>query len=344
MTPEKQNYIIVSKYENLETEKISHLCRRYQKAFDLFLNTKLVNEYNINYSEPADFSSYFPIHSRDYIKKLMEIEDKNNISTSNVLRDIIAFEKNGVGGTIKAIDFMNKNGNVVFHIGGGYHHGEQKEPKYNDYCNDVAIALHNLILKGYKNILYIDLDFHYPNGVLNILKDESKIFSLSLHGWPSEEKSGWPSINKNHISLKNFSVPLPEHIGDRTYNETLYKAINFVTNEITPDCIFYQAGADIHHKDLIGNFNLSMSGIYNRDLQISKLQKNFNIPLIGVVGGGYNEIFTPKIIVNTLAALVQHQIIFNENQSIGATNDKKSDKWFFRALEIYKKNIRNNKI
>ena len=57
------------------------------------------------------------------------------------------------------------------------------------------------------------------------------------------------------------------------------------------DFVFYVAGVDIHLNDRLGKLKVSEEGIKKRDEMIINNFFEKNIPICGVLGGGYNKDF-----------------------------------------------------
>lgn len=332
---DEKRFLVVAKYPGIETEWVSRLTFRYQKALDLFKGSAIKDKYQVVWAEPADFSEYSSAHSPEYIDILKQVESTGK-EVAGIFPDAVKFEKSGVGGTLKAALLVNNSDGIAFHLGGGYHHGERNSPKYFDYCNDVAIALYRFLSLGMEKILYIDLDAHYPNGVMNMFVEEPRVFKLSLHEWDSGEKEAWGSnIGRGKGLGLTFNVPVPLYTGDEVYNDLLELVLKEVMKRFTPDCIVYQAGVDTHRSDKIGRLRLSLAGLYERDKKVASLRKFLGVPLLGMMGGGYDEQFAPRAIVNTLAALANQEIIFREEVSYGSTNSQKAFSWLAKTLKFH---------
>ncbi|XP_042863367.1 uncharacterized protein SYNPCC7002_A1628-like [Penaeus japonicus] len=61
-------------------------------------------------------------------------------------------------------------------------------------------------------------------------------------------------------------------------------------DDFHPDVILYDAGVDPHERDELGKLKLTDQGLYNRDMFVLKTAICRGIPIITVIGGGYDEI------------------------------------------------------
>ena len=66
------------------------------------------------------------------------------------------------------------------------------------------------------------------------------------------------------------------------------------------DFVFYIAGVDIHHEDRLGKLNITDAGINKRDQIVIENFYSKDIPLCGVLGGGYNKSFEKLIELHSM--------------------------------------------
>ena len=71
-------------------------------------------------------------------------------------------------------------------------------------------------------------------------------------------------------------------------------------NQSKYDFVFYIAGVDIHHNDRLGKLKITDEGINKRDQIVIENFYSKNIPLCGVLGGGYNNSFDKLIELHSM--------------------------------------------
>ena len=86
---------------------------------------------------------------------------------------------------------------------------------------------------------------------------------------------------------------------DKEYLNVLYKNLNDLNNN-TFDFVFYVAGVDIHYNDRLGKLKITDEGINKRDQIVIENFFLRNIPLCGVLGGGYNKSFDKLIELHSM--------------------------------------------
>ncbi len=84
-------------------------------------------------------------------------------------------------------------------------------------------------------------------------------------------------------------MPLADRVEDQVYLITLALALEQIRNQVEPDIVFYNAGVDVHNDDKLGRLALTNFGIEQRDRMVISHFRSRNIPVCGVIGGGYSD-------------------------------------------------------
>ena len=232
-------------------------------------------------------------HSLEYINhiknKTLDIKAQKRIgfplNDSVVKRSFVA-----TGGTVLASK-LALDSKLACNTAGGSHHAT-----FNfgaGYCvfNDVAVAANYLKNKSYaKKILIIDLDVHQGNGNAEIFKNDKNVLTFSMHC-----ASNYPAKK----SKSDIDVELKDNMEDKEYLDILSKQVKKL-NENTFDFVFYVAGVDIHSDDRLGKLKITDNGINKRDQMVIENFFSKNIPLCGVLGGGYNKSFEKLVELHSL--------------------------------------------
>ena len=227
-------------------------------------------------------------HSEKYIKDIKnKTLDKNGVKKigfplvdSVIRRSLVA-----TGGTVLASKLAIKN-RLACNTAGGSHHANFDGGA--GYCvfNDVAVAAQYLLDRELaKKILIVDLDVHQGNGNSDIFKGNRNVFTFSMHS-----KSNYPAKK----STSDLDVELQDNIEDKQYIKLLKFYLNQL-NEENFDYVFYIAGVDVHFNDRLGKLKISDEGVKERDEIVTENFFSKNIPLCGVLGGGYNKDFNKLV-------------------------------------------------
>lgn len=183
-------------------------------------------------------------------------------------------------GTLQAALFALEYG-VAFNIAGGTHHAFTDRGEGFCLLNDIAIAANYLLEKKLvEQVLVVDLDVHQGNGTAQIFRNQSSVFTFSMHG-----AKNYPI----HKEKSDLDIPLADGTDDQTYLKLLKTNLNQLINEVQPDFIFFQSGVDVLSSDKLGRLGLSIAGCRERDRIVLKSCKENKIPVALSMGGGYSS-------------------------------------------------------
>ena len=264
---------------------------KFDELAKYLINQKIVNQFHI--PNPCSFETLNRAHSKNYINdiknKSLDINGIKKIGfplvDSVVQRSLVA-----TGGTVLASKLALNYG-VACNTAGGSHHANYYGGA--GYCvfNDVAVAAHYLLDRGFASrILIVDLDVHQGNGNSEIFKDNRHVFTFSMHS-----KTNYPAKK----SISDLDVELEDNLEDEAYIKKLKFYLSELNNEKF-DFVFYIAGVDIHFNDRLGKLKISDEGVKLRDELVTENFYSKRIPICGVLGGGYNKDFDKLIKLHSL--------------------------------------------
>ena len=259
---------------------------KFGKLAEYLIKKKIVKKFYKPY--PCSEETLKRAHSEKYINNIKnKTLDQSKVKKigfplvdSVVQRSLIA-----TGGTVLASKLALDSG-LACNTAGGSHHANFKEGA--GYCvfNDVAVAAKYLLNRGLaRRILIVDLDVHQGNGNSDIFKNDKNVFTFSMHS-----KSNYPAKK----SISDLDVELEDNLEDKNYLKILKFYLNKLNKE-NFDYIFYIAGVDVHFNDRLGKLKISDDGIKERDELVTQNFYSKDIPLCGVLGGGYNKDFSKLV-------------------------------------------------
>ncbi len=210
--------------------------------------------------------------------------------------------RRSVGATISAARAALFAGEgVAANLAGGTHHAYAH--KGAGYCvfNDVAVAArlmqaewHRRPVQGPRQLLrvwVIDLDVHQGNGTAAIFRDDSTVYTLSLHG-----AKNFPFRKE----ASDLDVELPDGCLDEPYLRALDLALDqaWATQSASPPGLaFYLAGADPHENDRLGRLKVSADGLAARDRRVLHFLRERRIPVAISMAGGYGRDLSTTVAV-----------------------------------------------
>lgn len=183
-------------------------------------------------------------------------------------------------GTIDCALFAMQYG-VAMNVAGGTHHSFTYKGEGFCLLNDIAIAANYLLEKKLaQQILVVDLDVHQGNGTAQIFKEESRVFTFSMHG-----EHNYP-LRKEQSDL---DVGLPDKTSDAYYMQQLQQVLPRLMDVVQPDFVFYLSGVDILETDKLGRLGVSLRGCKRRDEFVLKMCKDNELSVAISMGGGYSK-------------------------------------------------------
>lgn len=185
-----------------------------------------------------------------------------------------------VGGSLLTAELALKHG-LACHLAGGTHHAHHDYPAGFCIFNDLAVISRYLLAAGrVQRVLIFDCDVHQGDGTARMLEDTPDAITVSLHC-----EQNFPA-RKAH---SDWDIPLPRGMGDAAYLDVVDDALNYLLPLYQPDLVLYDAGVDVHRDDALGYLQLTDQGLAERDARVLRHCLGRDIPVAGVIGGGYDK-------------------------------------------------------
>jgi acetoin utilization deacetylase AcuC-like enzyme len=185
-----------------------------------------------------------------------------------------------VGGSLLTAELALQHG-LACHLAGGTHHAHFDYPAGFCIFNDLAIISQYLLQSGrVDRVLIFDCDVHQGDGTARILEHTEDAITVSLH------------CEKNFPARKaqsDWDIPLPMGMGDDDYLKVVDDTLNYLLPLYRPDLVLYDAGVDVHKDDALGYLQLTDTGVARRDEAVMHHCLGRDIPVMGVIGGGYSK-------------------------------------------------------
>lgn len=183
------------------------------------------------------------------------------------------------GATMMALESAIADNTISVNLAGGTHHAAYD--RGGGYCvfNDSVVAARYVQAKGLaKKILIVDLDVHQGNGTAELCREDSSIFTFSMHA-----EKNYPAIKP----ASDLDVPLRNNTCDAEYLDKLAHYLPIAIKDAEPDAVIYLAGADPYEGDRLGYLSLSKAGLAQRDRYVIQSCRTAGLPLAISMAGGY---------------------------------------------------------
>lgn len=238
-----------------------------------------------NFFEPPQLTDdqILLTHTAEYLHKLNHQE-----ITAKEIRKIgfpmtpqlVQRGKHIANGTYLCTDYAKRYG-IAMNIAGGTHHAFADHGEGFCVFNDIAIASNLLLAQDpLTRILVVDVDVHQGNGTAKIFEQDDRVFTFSIHG-----EKNYP-VRKEQSTL---DIGMPDKSEDKLYLTTLKRHLKAIIDEHQPNIIFYLSGVDIIASDVLGRLSVSRAGCKERDRYCMSTFKEYGIPVVVSMGGGYSS-------------------------------------------------------
>jgi len=203
-----------------------------------------------------------------------------------------------VGGTLHGARLICGGEKRVLQLGGGLHHAQCNYASGFCVYNDLAVAINQLTKHGLW-VAYLDLDVHHGDGVQQILYEDKRVMTISLH------ESGqflFPGSGATHElgaglgrGLK-LNLPLEPFTDGESYLEVFDRVVPAALGHFRPAVLVVQAGADAHFDDPLADLMLTTRDYEALFRRILGLADAFTAGrVLFTLGGGYSFRATPRV-------------------------------------------------
>ena len=255
---------------------------KYARLRERVSQRGLVAEADLRVPEAATNEQLMLTHQPDYVRRVAEGElTRQEVKRIGFpwSRGLVERSRRSVGGTIAACRSALECG-VGGNLAGGTHHAFADRGE--GYCvfNDSIVAARVMQAEGLAGrIAIVDCDVHQGNGTAAMTREDSTIFSFSIHG-----EKNWP----HRKETSDLDIGLPDGTQDAEYLTALRKGVDFTLSESRPELVIYVAGADPYHADSLGRLGLTKSGLAQRDRLVIERCRNAGVPVAVCMAGGYS--------------------------------------------------------
>jgi len=215
-----------------------------------------------------------------------------------------------VGGTLCGARLICENGEKrVLQLGGGLHHARRNFASGFCIYNDLAIAISFLARQGLW-VAYLDIDVHHGDGVQQILYEDKRVMTISLHESGKYLFPGTGEVHELGAGLGRglkLNLPLEPFTEGESYLEVFEQVVPAALRQFRPGVLVVQAGADAHFDDPLADLMLTTRTYETIFQRILELADTFTAGrVLFTLGGGYSLRATPR--VWTILYLLLHDL------------------------------------
>ncbi|MBT8373005.1 MAG: histone deacetylase, partial [Deltaproteobacteria bacterium] len=191
---------------------------------------------------------------------------------------IVARARRSAGATLEACRHAMSD-LIAVNLGGGTHHAFSDRGQGYCLLNDAAIASRALQAEDIAGrILIIDCDVHQGNGTAAVFRNDTSVFTFSIHG-----KNNFPYKKES----SDLDIALDDETGDTDYLNALKKGLEHSLERSSAEIVIYLAGADPFKDDRFGRLALTKKGLAERDQMVFSYCTMAGLPIAVTMAGGY---------------------------------------------------------
>ena len=272
--------------------------QKFKMVPDSLLEEGLADESDFLEPEPASDEDVLRVHTPAWVRKLqtdsLTLSERMKLEIPLSEATVKAFWL-AAGGSILAGRRALQDG-FAANLSGGFHHAYPGQGEGFCMIHDVAIAIRSLQAGGaIRTAMVVDTDVHHGNGTAAIFANDKTVFTLSIH-----QENNYPMPKPP----SDEDIGLRDGTRDAEYLDALEEGLIHSAKRMTPDLIFYVAGADPYREDQLGGLALTMEGLQKRDRLVFEHARHRGIPVASTMAGGYARRVadTVQIHVNTIVA------------------------------------------
>ncbi len=270
--------------------------------------------------EPATREDILDVHEDSYVRRVEELSAGAEVPDGQEYglgtQDTPAFPGMDeaarwlVGGALHGARLISERGETrVLQAGGGLHHARRRLASGFCIYNDLAIAINSLTRHGLR-VAYLDVDVHHGDGVQEILYEDPRVMTVSLHESGKYLFPGTGEVRELGSGVGRglkLNLPLEPFTEGESYLEVFDKVVPAALRHFRPDVLVVQAGADAHFDDPLSDLMLTTrdyEAIFRRILEWADAFAAGRV--LFTLGGGYSFRAAPR--VWTILYLVMHDL------------------------------------
>jgi acetoin utilization deacetylase AcuC-like enzyme len=170
------------------------------------------------------------------------------------------------------------------------HHAEAARAMGFCLFDNVAVAAqHALDRYGAERVLVLDWDVHHGNGTNDVFHGTDEVLFVSIHQLPLYPGTGPAGdVGSGRGTGYTVNLPVSAGTGDAAYLSLLEHVVVPLARAYEPRLILLSAGFDAHRDDPLAGVELSEAGFAAMTGTMRRLAAELEVPVGGVLEGGYD--------------------------------------------------------
>lgn len=279
------------------------------KKFDLVANAL---QTKLQIPEPVTLEMLERVHHPDYVRAIREgvpreLAESQKFPWSPQLWPSVLLTN---GAVLAAARSALAEG-VSAALASGFHHACYDHGE--GFCTFNGLVLAGEVLVSgniIKNMAVLDMDLHYGNGTANLAESRPWLRQLSIYGNEYCQNVCYRDVSTlHHQDGENHrSASIPAQANWDVLEAIMRQSIPWLLDEVRPDLLIYQAGADYLRDDPYSPLDLNHAALLERDRLVFRMVQEREIPIAWTLAGGYSEDIQKIVKVHTNTFLAAQEI------------------------------------
>ena len=185
------------------------------------------------------------------------------------------------------------------------HHAEPGQAMGFCLFNSIAVAArHAVSARGLERVLILDWDVHHGNGTNDVFRPAREVLFISIHQRALYPGTGpVTDVGTGDAAGYTVNLPVPAGSGDAVYTSLVEHVAVPLARAYQPQLVLLSAGYDAHRDDPLAGCTVSDAGFAVMTSSMRRVCAELEVPLGGVLEGGYDLGALARSVVATLEVL-----------------------------------------
>jgi acetoin utilization deacetylase AcuC-like enzyme len=185
------------------------------------------------------------------------------------------------------------------------HHAEPGQAMGFCLFNNIAVAARHAVSgRGLERVLILDWDVHHGNGTNDVFRAAREVLFISIH-----QRGLWPGtgpvtdVGVGDAAGYTVNLPVAAGSGDAVYASLVEHVAVPLARAYQPQLVLLSAGYDAHRDDPLASCSVTDAGFAAMTSSMRRVCAELEVPLGGVLEGGYDLGALARSVVATLEVL-----------------------------------------
>jgi acetoin utilization deacetylase AcuC-like enzyme len=185
------------------------------------------------------------------------------------------------------------------------HHAEPAKPMGFCLFNNIAVAARHAISgRGLERVVILDWDVHHGNGTNDIFRAAREVLFVSIHQRALYPGTGAATdVGMGDAAGYTVNLPVAAGSGDAVYASLVEHVAVPLARAYQPQLVLLSAGYDAHRDDPLAGCSVTEAGFAAMSSSMRRVCAELEVPLGGVLEGGYDLGALARSVVATLEVM-----------------------------------------